>query len=65
MKSLTVVGLTLCRLLDKWAQLQKADDIFMLDEVAGTLVDLLKLHQMAYPPSCQSFQQFSLSFLTK
>lgn len=53
------------RLIDKWAQLQKADDIFMLDAVAGTLLDILKSHQSVYPPSCQSFQQFSLSFLSK
>jgi hypothetical protein len=46
-------------LLGEWAQLQKADEIFMLEEGAGTLVDLLKLHQTVYPPSYQSFQQFS------
>lgn len=57
------VSLYFDRLIDKWAQLQKGDDIYMLEEVAEILINILQCHQLAYPPSCTSFQQFSVSFL--
>jgi len=52
-------------LIDKWAQLQQADDVYMLEEVVELLTSSLQANQLNFPPSCGSFQQFGLSYLEK